>query len=250
MRDGYKDWLAEQGYADNTQVAQLHRVQKIETVYGDLAERLLSGKYNEVIVEMTYSRADERQNRANPSRIEFSGNIRNNLQSYKNAAVRYRRFLEGNDTRPSFQSQNVEVDNNTNQNTSRDVALPDKQRLHLERDMQTALRGNVEALEHGLTVVDDGAERSVTSGFIDILCEDQNGAVVVVELKAGKTDSRVVAQILGYMGDLMDEDPETQIRGIIVAHSFDRRTLSAIKAVPNLCAYTYAVEFAFEQVGA
>ena len=42
------------------------------------------------------------------------------------------------------------------------------QLIGLERDMQAALRRAIEQLELGLEIVDDGAERSVSSGFIDI----------------------------------------------------------------------------------
>lgn len=112
--------------------------------------------------------------------------------------------------------------------------------------MQAALRREIHLLDAGLTIVDDGAERAVSSGFIDILCKDALGRVVVVELKAGKTDARVVGQILGYMGDLMEEDELADIRGIIVAHEFDRRTISAAKAVPGLTLVKYSVSFKFE----
>ena len=59
------------------------------------------------------------------------------------------------------------------------------QLIGLERDLQAALRRAIEQLEPGLEVIDDGAERSVASGFIDITAKDARGAIVVVELKTG-----------------------------------------------------------------
>ncbi len=115
--------------------------------------------------------------------------------------------------------------------------------------MQVALRRDITRLESGLRIIDDGAERYVTSGFIDILCKDDKDRVVVVELKAGKSDPRVIGQTLGYMGDLMDEDSLTSVRGIIVAHDFDMRTRSAARAVASLTLYTYAVAFTFQPIG-
>jgi RecB family endonuclease NucS len=111
--------------------------------------------------------------------------------------------------------------------------------------MQRHLRVNIASLDPGLTIVDEGAERAVKSGSIDILAQEADGTLVVIELKAGKTDARVVGQVLGYMGDLADEDCPKALRGIIVAHEFDQRTKSAARAVPNLRLMRYAVSFSF-----
>lgn len=63
---------------------------------------------------------------------------------------------------------------------------------------------NIASLDAKFRIIDDGAERYVNSGRIDITCEDDDG-IVVVELKAGKAYSGAVGQILGYMGDLREE---------------------------------------------
>lgn len=241
MQHGYKSWLAQQGYAENTQVAQLHRVKKVEQVYGSLDDLLENGEFDKMISELTYSTEDERRQRPNPSRLKFTGNIRNNLQSYKNAAIRYRRFREEVAELPP-----VPFTGDGEDDVPADMH-PKKQRLALEGDMQSALRHDISALEPGLAIIDDGAEHAVSSGFIDILCEDENGGAVVVELKAGTTDSRVIAQILGYMGDILKDRPEGQVRGIIVAHDFDKRTRSAAFATLNIELVRYAISFQFER---
>jgi hypothetical protein len=88
------------------------------------------------------------------------------------------------------------------------------QRIGLERDMQAALRIEINQLEPGLTIIDDGAERSVDSGFIDITARDVSGTTVVIELKAGPAGQRAVAQILSYMGDVAAEEETGNVRGI------------------------------------
>lgn len=243
MRDDYKAWLKTQNYADNTQVAQVYRVLKVEQSYGDLEEIYSQGKLSEVIAELSYSTADERAGKINPSRIIFDGNIRNNLASYRNAVSRYALFLSGQDATESLANESP-ISSFTQQSEKSETS--EKQRLSLERDMQAALRTKIGLLEPGLTIIDDGAERAVQSGFVDILCRDASGAVVVVELKAGKTDARVIGQVLGYMGDILVEDEEQHVRGIIVAHEFDQRTRSATKAVGNLSLVRYAISFTFE----
>lgn len=239
MLDNYRDWLVSAGYAENTCQAQMHRVQKVEDHYGSLDEALNSGKLTEIITDLTYSTADERQGAANPSRIPINGSLRNGLQSYKNAVQRYVRFRR--------EAGEVEAEPIPSEALAQtDSMVAEKQRFALERDMQAALRREISLLDSDLTIIDDGAERAVASGFIDILCRDVKGGLVVVELKAGKTDARVVAQALGYMGDLIDEGEEQPIRGVIVAHDFDQRTISAARAVPNLLLVRYAISFSFE----
>jgi RecB family endonuclease NucS len=119
-----------------------------------------------------------------------------------------------------------------------------QQRFSLERDMEAALRRNIERLDPSLRIIDDGAERAVSSGMIDITYEDGN-AFVVMELKAGKADSRAICQILGYMGDLHEEEGGKSVRGILVAHDFDRRTKAAARIVPALTLKRYSIEFRF-----
>ena len=97
MRSDFSIWLDLQQYAENTKFSQLHRVKKVEEAYGDLDQHLANSTYDTVISSLQYSTADERANRPNPSKLAFEGNIRSNLQSYKSAAMRYRRFLQDGD---------------------------------------------------------------------------------------------------------------------------------------------------------
>ena len=51
----------------------------------------------------------------------------------------------------------------------------------LERDLQEALRDNIEQLEPGLKIIDGGTERTVAAGRIDITAEDKEGNLVVID---------------------------------------------------------------------
>ena len=111
--------------------------------------------------------------------------------------------------------------------------------------MQAALRIEIDQLERGLTIIDDGAERSVDSGFIDITARDASGRTVVIELKAGPAGQRAVAQILSYMGDVAAEEESGKVRGILVASSFDAKSKAAARMVPSLILRKYSVRFLF-----
>ncbi|MBV9154571.1 MAG: DUF91 domain-containing protein [Alphaproteobacteria bacterium] len=72
----------------------------------------------------------------------------------------------------------------------------------LERDLQTNLRRHIDDLEPGLSIIDGGKERKVSSGFIDITARDRAGSAVAIELKAGTADRADLGQVLSYMGRL------------------------------------------------
>ena len=129
---------------------------------------------------------------------------------------------------------------------SEEVAEAEETKLGLERDLQDALRRNIEQLESGLKIADGGKEQKVASGFIDITAQDQQGKIVVVELKAGTADRETIGQIIGYMGDLTNK--EQPVRGIIVARDFALAAVSALGAVTNLQLKKYSFKFSFEAV--
>lgn len=242
MHADYPVWLAEQKYSEKAQSARKTRVRKIEKHYGDLKERLANGTYQDVINDLNYSTNDKRANKPNPSRIKITGDLREGLSSYKSAAVLYRKFLNDN----GFKAIQLEAGSSGEAEDTPTTEESNRQRLSLERDMQAALRRNIESLDPALKIVDDGAERAVDSGLIDITCDDGN-SIVVIELKAGKADSRAIGQILGYMGDLQEEEGGKPVRGILVAESFDKRTKAAARVVPTLGLRTYSIEFKFTQ---
>ena len=123
--------------------------------------------------------------------------------------------------------------------------LIQSQKIGLERDMQAAIRLNISQLESGLEITDNGRERSVESGFIDITAKDSQGTTVVIELKTGVAGQRAVAQILSYIGSIIDEEESENVRGILVASDFDRKARAAARVVPSLTLVRYNFSFQF-----
>ena len=123
---------------------------------------------------------------------------------------------------------------------------PDALKFGLERDLQRALRSNIEQLERGLKIIDEGVERSVEAGRIDITAEDGNGCLVFIELKAGRAEPASIGQLLSYMGSVND-DPSRPLRGILVANDFHPRVVLAAKAVSNVSLKAYSFQFSFSE---
>jgi len=117
-----------------------------------------------------------------------------------------------------------------------------------ERDLQAALRANIEQLENGLAINDGGKEKVGTSGGrTDILAIDANAQPVVIELKVGTADRDAIAQILQYMGDLQ-EMTGAPVRGIVVAYDFTARAIAASKPVRSIELQKYRFNFSFIKV--
>lgn len=114
----------------------------------------------------------------------------------------------------------------------------------LERDLQMALRRNIEQLESGLKVHDGGMERVTEAGRVDITAIDKDGQIVVIELKAGTAAPSVMTQVLAYMASIAETEAKP-VRGIIVAGDFDKRVLLASRAISNLELRQYAFQFTF-----
>jgi hypothetical protein len=244
LRRNYRIWLENQGYDSGTITAQLHRAGRVQNHYGDLEHHFLSDRLKSVIDALRYTSEDERRGRPNPSKIPFEGKPRTNLASYRNAVENYCRFLSGCDVESDGLEEVISSEVATI--LADEVIKEDlTQRFGLERDMQTSLRKAIEQLEPGLSIIDNGSERIVDSGRIDITARDLSGATVVVELKSGAAGQRAVAQVLSYMGDVVIEEPDVSIRGILVAESFDRKAVAAARMAPALSLKVYSVRFNF-----
>lgn len=241
MRPEYRTWLSEKGYSPKTIQTQISHITRLEKYYGSLDEAFLSDRLEKLLAELKYSSEDERRGKANPSKIPFSGNIRTSLASYRVSAAWYRDFL---DAAPATE---IEID-------TRRVERNDNSRLlraevfGLERDLQMALRHSIIQLDPSLKIIDDGNEKAVETGLIDILAQDKTGANVVIELKVGTTPASAITQLLGYMADIRDEFPDTPVRGILVAADFDKRSIAAASMIPNLQLVRYRFNFIFDPI--
>jgi endonuclease len=125
--------------------------------------------------------------------------------------------------------------------------------LSLERDLEQCLLTKLDLLEHGLRLYDGapGGGQQIDTGVVgrlDILAVDQEGRLVVIELKGGRVDDRVCGQILRYMGWVSKNLANgNRVRGIIVANEFTERVRFAAEAMPDVDLVRYEVRFSFSK---
>lgn len=114
----------------------------------------------------------------------------------------------------------------------------------LERDVQAFLAENLSSsLGESLTLI--GTEYSVAVGRIDILAQDAQGCFVVVELKLGAASRDAIGQLQSYMGALAQENPETFVRGVLVAASIDPGAEAALQVARDIQFVSYILTFKF-----
>ena len=116
--------------------------------------------------------------------------------------------------------------------------------ISLERDIEDQLVHQLDALEKGLTVVERQAKCDI--GRVDIVGRGVDGAIVVVELKAGEAKDSAIGQIARYMGWYQERDDAPSVRGILVAAEFPEEVQYAARAVPNLALRRYRIQLRFE----
>ena len=242
MQADFQLWLQQQNLDSAAVTQQLNRATRVEKHYGNLDRQYTRDRLQSVIDDLQYTPEDEKKRRPNPSKINFDGNIRNNLSLFRYAIEQYRRFKDS-ETEMASRS---EFDDDEGQGGAAGGAGDEgRQRSGLERDMQAALRADISQLEPGLQIIDGGAERIVDSGSIPITARDVAGAIVVIDLKVGSVGRRGVAQVLSYMGDVAADEPDAEVRGILVAAEFESRARAAARMAPSLSLRAYVVKFEF-----
>lgn len=164
------------------------------------------------------------------------------MGAYRSSTERYRKFRRETD------NADADVGHVNAESDAKSATETQKQLFRLESDLQATLRRSIQQLEEGLEVIDGGAERSVASGFIDITAKDTKGAIVVIELKAGAAKREAIGQILSYMGDMAEEEPEESVRGILVAADFNHNAKAAARLIPSLSLRSYSIRLDFQAV--
>src|SRR5438477_11444671 len=97
----------------------------------------------------------------------------------------------------------------------------------VERDLQLLLAGDPRALEHGLRL--EKREWPTDVGPVDLMCRDEDGSWVAVEIKRVGT-IEAVEQLTRYLDFIRVDPARVDCRGILAAQSFKPQAVTLAEA--------------------
>jgi hypothetical protein len=214
----FRNWFARRGYKNSTYNTHNSFLNRIDELVGGLDEKINAEGIDAILKWAKGADGGPFEKYASQSRSVLN---------------RYVEFLI------DAQSPTNALDEESDLEEASDPAI-----FHVEREMQSAVRKQLELLESGLREADGGLEVSVATGRIDILAEDRNGNLVVIELKAGLCPSGAIEQVLGY-AEALFADRGKPVRAYLIASEFSDRHLAAAKRVRDLELRTYEFSLKF-----
>ena len=218
-KEEFRKWFAARGYQPNTVVAHISTLNRIDGMDEGLDERLNRLGTDGIL---TWAKS------ANTGPFEsYPSNTRSALNRYLEFTV-------------AAQSP-AEVDE------VEDTSAAAPTLFQLEREMQAAVRKQLNKLEAGLVEEDGGGEMVVSTGKIDIVARDKQQKLVAIELKAGLCPAGAIEQVLGYAEALSSERNEP-VRAYLIAGEFSDRARAAAKRVRDLELRTYEFDVKFNPV--
>ncbi len=127
--------------------------------------------------------------------------------------------------------------------------------FYMEKQLEEFIIENWNESEFGNSldlIYEDGLLKSqqyrTDIGIIDILAKDKKtGSYVVIELKRNQTSDDTVGQVLRYMGWVTENLKEKNVRGIIVAGTYDEKLYYAQNMIQAVDVFLYEVQFKLKE---
>jgi len=123
--------------------------------------------------------------------------------------------------------------------------------FYMEKQLEDFIIHNWEKTELGKRfdlIIEDGElvsqQYRTDIGNIDILAKDKKtNNFCVIELKKNQTSDDTVGQLTRYMGWVIKNKGDKNVKGIIIAAEFDKKLEYALEAVRNVEVFLYEVDF-------
>lgn len=137
-----------------------------------------------------------------------------------------------------------------------DESIGDAGAFELEKHLEAFLVKNWQSTDLGRDYdiyTEDGkvGQQYLTdTGPLDILAVSKdNKALLVIELKRGRTSDAAVGQCMRYMGYVKDElaEEDQDVRGAIIGREGDDKIRRALSVAQNIDFYTYKIDFRLEK---
>ncbi len=233
--EAFRTWMEENGYPVKTIQNRISNCRNVESYEGDLDDHFIKDEGVSLMQRLSYSTADERDNLPANHNIPIDGNIRTGSATLKQAVNLYMRFRSEQDTELKTNIASTSVD-------KEDTAIEIYNSFSYEKDLKTAMVSQIKELFPDYDIYGEdkeGIEYYTGGKRIDILLEKNDGNLLAIELKSGTANYKAFGQLSMYLGLLMDEFPDKEIKGCIVAGKIDDTLKSAAKTTELISLKTY-----------
>jgi predicted nuclease of restriction endonuclease-like (RecB) superfamily len=173
--------------------------------------------------------------------------------AYRASIKMYLRYIMSNNnieiTGEPYNDENiVEIGNGGEENEE----IEELNNFTYESDLQYALEQQAEELFPGYKIFgenNEGIQYNINRRRIDLLLEHKTeNKLLVVELKAGLADYKVFGQISMYIGPLMQEYPDKDISGVIIAGEIDESLKDACLTSNKITLKKYQMKITLEEI--
>ena len=96
-----------------------------------------------------------------------------------------------------------------------------------EKDMSDMIFNNPELIEKGLKAL--SREEHTEFGFVDVLCKDISGNLVVVECKRYTADYKAVSQLQRYVEKIKESKGISNVRGVLASPTISDATKTILE---------------------
>ena len=239
--DKFKTWLEDKEYTPGTIQNRISNCRNVENYEGDLDEHFIKDYGTSLIERLSYSTADERDNLPPNHKVPINGNIRNGSATLKQAVKLYMDFMK--EKKVDYKSNIFRTNPMISEVDEDDIDyIESSANFSYEKDLKTSMVSQIKELFPEYKIYgenNEGVEYLIGSKRIDILLEKDDGSLLAIELKSGTANYKVFGQLSIYLGLLMDEFPEKEIKGCIVAGNIDDTLKSATKTTQLISLKTY-----------
>ncbi|WP_373060494.1 endonuclease NucS domain-containing protein [Zunongwangia sp. H14] len=239
--ESFKNWLIQNGQDTRTIQSRISNCKTVERYEGNLDDHFIKDNGLSLLKKLSYSTEDERRNISAKHKIPINGNIRNGSATLKQATKLYMTFRNDYKSDP--------IDKQTIQNEDQDDLdleySVENNNFSYERDLKNSMVLQIHELFPDYKIYgenNEGIEYLIEGKRIDILLENNQGGLLVIELKSGVANYKVFGQISMYLGLLMEQFPDRDIKGCIVAGEIDSTLQNASKMTDRISLKTYIMK--------
>ena len=127
--------------------------------------------------------------------------------------------------------------------------------FYMEKQLEDFIIRNWEKIELGKKydlIIEEGElisqQYKTDIGPIDILAIEKGSEnFVVIELKKNQTSDETIGQLARYMGWIRENKKDDNVKGIIIAGSYDKKLDYALKVMQNIEVFLYEIDFKLKE---